>query len=837
MVAKADQNPVPVVDFPRLTRESAADPRTFSRLAEAVASESVKTHSTIKALDAKRILDVLDSVCFDLTRRHLHQANQIEDDPLAAFRRIMFLGEAEVLAVQMSMASIDRHWKQVEADFGDKAPVIPAREAVVAQVKVNNDRLMRTAESYLDKLIAILNDMLAGTTNSLEAQRKLETIRHGCLMLTGEELGDVADRWTNPIRRFRGPLQTPESELAALRKAYYALVGPTPQERTRWDEIIRATKTLQWQARHDPAKFMAYVFRDADPSRAGEVLDLQWFHVSWFGVWLDPIRPNSLIMAPPGHGKSFCACAMDIWEIGRKPELRVLVLYDKGDSKVAKEIGRIEGIMQSDLFRAVFPEIRILDRSGKVEGEVGDHRKSKRTSRRHSKTQYAFTVGRKNDTFSREATFEGAGVLSNINGDGFDRIRADDFSPPQCREEPNNRKRYAERFESVVVERLRDPRDARLRVIHTPWHPEDAPGRIRKAVAQSKLPSWRCQVDPYAIRDDAQGKAIPLWPAKMTTAHLEDRKFRLGIGYDCSFRLRASDVSRRAISKLMYYNAVDDQNTMETDRLMWQDMAEAHRTLSIDPAASDERNACDTGAIDGRITLSGQGYVPSVWMLHLSSPKLLEWIVEELMRAWQVDKHPYDEILLESQGGVKGMVDLYEDWLPKEWDRIGFPQALWPAIIKPGTRVGQGDRGNNRGKLKRLREASPYLERGAIRLAGMRQVSIVGGKPMNICVAIGGSPMATFAGMLKEFDGTTRSDAIDALDQWVLFNKNRFVDPFAAKAPPVARQTKEQGPMAMAMAGVLSGIMTAPEQSSNLQTDIENTFSKWKPAKGSQSEW
>ena len=837
MVETTDKNLAPVTGFPLLTRESAADPRTFCRLAEAVASESVKAKSKIKALDAQRILEILNSVCFDLTRRFLHQANQIEDDPLTTFRRIMADGEKEVLAVQMSMAGVDLHWKRVEAEFGDKAPIIPPREKVIAPTRIANDRLMRTAESYLEKLIDILNDMMAGATNSLEAQRKLETIRNGCLMLTGEELGDVADRWTNPIRRFRGPLQTPETELNDLRKAYYALPGTTPQERTRWDEIIRATKGLQWQARHDPAKFMAYVFRDADPSKAGEVLDLQWFHVSWFGVWLDPTRPNSLVMAPPGHGKSFCVCAMDIWEVGRKPELRVLVLYDKGDTKVAKEIGRIEGIMQSDLFRAVFPEIRILDRSGKIEGEMPTHGKRKRVGRRHSKTQHAFTVGRKNDVFSREATFEGAGVLSNINGNGFDRIRGDDFSPPQCREEPFNRKRYADRFTSVVEERLRDPRDSRIRVIHTPWHPEDAPGRIRKGVAQGKLPGWRCQVEPYAILDGPDGKAISIWPAKFDTAHLENRKFRLGANYACSFRLQASDVTRRAISRLMYYNAIDDQNTMDADRLQWQAMAEGHRTLSIDPAASDERNACDTGVIDGRITLNGQGYVPNVWMLHLSSPKLLEWIVEELMRAWKVDKLPYDEILLESQGGVKGMVDLYEDWLPKEWDKIGFPQALWPSIIKPGTRVGQGERGNNRGKVKRLREAAIYLERGAVRLAGHRQVSIVANKPMNICIAIGGSPMATFAGMLKEFDGTTKSDAIDALAQWILYNKNRLLDPQAAGSAPAARPVKQQGPMAAAMAGMMARVMAVPEESSSLQSDIGGVFGKWKPAKGSQREW
>lgn len=840
MVAKSEN----LDGFPKLTRDSAADPRSFSRLAEAVAAISVQKNSPIDELDAQRMLNVLDSVCYDLTRRHLHEANEIAEDALEAFRKLMADGAKKVFAVVLAMDSVDRHWKRVEEEFGDKAPAIPPQPSYLLPSGAANDRLMKRAEGYLDNLIDILNDMLAGEINSLSAQRKIDTVKHGCLMLTGEKLSDVADRWTSPIRRFRGPLETPAEELVALRKAYYTLEGTTQTERSRWDQLLHTVQSLQWRARNDPAKFMVYVFRDADPTRAGEVLDLQWFHVSWFGVWLDPDKPNSLVMAPPGFGKSFCVCAMDIWEAGTRPELRFLVLYDKGESKVAKEIMRIEGIMQSDLFHAIFPEIRILDRSGNIDSDESESGRASRShrrrtkERRHARTQYAFTVGRKNDLFSREATFEGAGVLSNINGDGFDRIRGDDFSPPQCREEPYNRKRYAARFSSVAEERLRDHRDARIRVIHTPWHPEDAPGKIRKGVAQGKMPLWRAQIEPYAIRDDASGKAISLWPAKFTNEHFEDRKFRLGTDYDCCYRLQASDVSRRPLAKVLYYNAVDDRNTQDADRALWQDLAEAHRTLSIDPAASDEKSACDTGVIDGRITWDGRGFVPNVWSLHLSSPKLLEWIVERIMYAANEEKHPYDELLIESQGGIKGQVDLYEDWLPKEFDRLGFPQALWPAIIKPGTRVGQGERGQNRGKIKRAREASPYMERGAVRLAGRRESRILDERPSTFCVPVGGSEMAAFAGILLEFDGTTKADAVDALNQWILYNKNRLMDPFAKKGfGEKARPEKQVGPMASAMSGVLSRMMTAPDTSSDLSTDIQRAYSKWAPAGQGSNLW
>jgi len=824
MVAETAVKPDTGSTFPQLTRETAADPRTFSRIAEAVAAESVRAKSKIKALDATRMMEILDSVCFDLTRRHLHQANEVEDSPLETFRRVMFEGEIEVEAVRLSMGIITQHWKRVEKEFGDAAPVIPPRKHYVEASGGRNERFLRTAEGYLDKLIAIVNDMLAGDTQSLDAQRKLETIKRGCLMLTGEQLGDVADRWTDPIRRFRGPLQTPGEELTVLRKAYWALPGPTFKERTRWDKIIETVRQLQWAARHDPAKFMAYVFRDADPSHANEVLELEWFHVSWFGVWLDPNKPNSLIMAPPGHGKSFCICAMDIFEAANKPELRFLVLYDKAD-KTGKEIMRIEGIMQSDLFRAVFPKIRIMDRSGKrmVEGAHG--KKKRKATRRHALTQYAFTIGRVNDLFSREATFEGAGVLSNINGDGFDRIRADDFSPPQCREEPYQRIRYHNRFTNVVEERLRDAADSRIRVIHTPWHPDDAPGQIRKAVKKGQLPTWRSQVEPYAIKDDEHGKAIPLWEAKKDSAALEERKFRSSLSYDCCYRLQATDQGRRALEKVMWYNSVDNDLANDSDRALWDDLAEAHRTLSIDPAASDERTASDTGAVDGRITLPGYGFVPHVWLLHFRPMQLLEWIVKQIIHAWKNEKQPYDEILIEAQGGIKGMTSLFEDWLPKEFEKLEMPQALWPSILTPGTRIGQGNRGQNRGKMRRLREAAPYLERGCVRLAGRRERG-PGGVIYGLA-PIPGSPMATLATLLKEFDGTTPFDGGDALDQWILKNKDRLQDPNAIKPPTHRRAAKRLGPMATAMSGVLSRLTKPPVEDSTITGDIAKTFGKY----------
>jgi len=801
-----------------LTRDNAGDPRTFARLAEAVCEGAVASGSKMDPLSAQRMMDVLQDVCLTLTRRELHQAERIEPDPVEAFRAAMKTGKKALRDVITAYFEIDRHWQVVETRFGDKRPVIPASANYFSPDEDASERILAKAAGYLDNIIELVNDMVAGRSDPLNARRKLDFINHACLLMTGQDLSDVADRWTNPLRRFRGALQTPPVELLELRDSYRHLEDVTDAEIAEWDTMIASALALQHQARHDPAKFMAYVFRDADPSRAGEVLELQWFHVSWFGIWIDPTHPHSLIMAPPRHGKSYCACAMDLWEVGNRPELRVLVLYDKGEDKVAKEILRIKRIMRSDEYRAIFPAIRILDRS---EDEKD--------------TQTAFTVGRKNRRFSREATFEGAGILGNINGDGFDRIRADDFSPPQCRDEPWNRKRYASRFTNVAEERLRDLQDCGIRMIHTPWHPEDAPGLIRKGCEGGNLPLWRCQVDAYAILDDANGDPIPLWPRKADVGYLKERRWRLGRDYDCCYRLIAGDPAQKPLSNVWFYNAeVRSQTT--NDVALLDGLAAAHRTLSIDPAASDGRSACDTGVVDARLTPNGYGFIARVWFQHLAPMQLLEWIVTELVRAWQDEGHPYNDLLIEAAGPIKGMITTWEDLIPKELEARGMPKNVMPAILMPGTRVGQGQTGQNRSKLVRHREASPYYERGSVRFAGrryrIRQDGDVGGEKWALG-AVPNSDIERLVGTMRDFDGTTRFDAGDATNQWTLFHKSELQDPFRIAHPMAHKPKQELDPMEAAYHAQKLAMMEPPRQTEDITEDTAAIFSKYdRPSAG-----
>lgn len=791
-----------------LTSEIAGDPRSYVGLAEGICDDTMGDDGTFAAVDGKRALEVVGRVCQMLTRRTLHEAQRVDMDPIEWFREQMADAESDIAATERSFQQVAKHWLDVEDRFGDRPPEIPATASYVTAEDELSERMLRRAQKHLNRIIQVTNLMLTGEITPVDAQRKLDMVETACLMLTGQEMGDVADRWTSPLRRFIGPLGTSAQELMEVRRAYHALDGVSDAEAAMWDAQIDRVLALQHQARHDPARFMVYVYRDADPSRAGQVLELEWFHVSWFGVWFDTEHPHSLVMAPPGHGKTFCFSAAAAFEVGNHPELRCLLLFDEA-RKLTKEVLRLKGIMTSPPYRAIFPHIRVLGRQ--------DNERD---------TQEGFAVGRRNQLFSREPTIEGASIFGNINGNGYDRIWGDDFSMPQCREEPNQRARVCTRFTNVVEERLRDDADSRIRLIHTPWHPEDAVGRIRTDVAKGNLPLWRVQINPYAIREDRNGDPIPLWPRKRNVRYLKERRWRLGRDYLCCYALQATDTAQKALHRVHYYNATQ-QNVTSNDSLLFDALSQADRTLSIDPAGSDARAASDTGVIDGRLTTNGYGFVTDVWFLHLAPVKLLDWVIDRLVVEYEKGQ-PYQTLLVEAQGGIKGMVSTWQDLVPKRLAERGIPADKQPAFIAPGTRVGQGHAGQNRGKFKRLRESAPYIEKGCVRFAGRRVRRP--GRVAAATEAIPGSDLAVLAGMLIEFDGTTKFDAGDALCQWILFNKSAFRDPFftAARAPaPPTRPTTD--PMAMALGRQLEAMRNPPKPDTSGETDLSRMYSKFSP--------
>lgn len=365
--------------------------------------------------------------------------------------------------------------------------------------------------AYREASTALMNAILTGQIKSTDAKRRLDLIREFCEMNTGVALEDIARQQMDPLERFRGKMEDTLAELAQVEQAL-ALVDSLrmgPDEKKKWLGVIERLKAAISQAQADPVKCWVYVGRDDEN---GRVFQMARHHIDFFDTWNDPLKPHSLVMAPVGHSKSTSLRGQMIYEMGTNPALRCL--YITGDTPGAsKTVVAIKKVMKSPRFRALFPDVRVLGRADASED-----------------SSMRFTVTRAN-WMSREPTFEGAAIFSNIQGNRYDRIYGDDVCPESVRDQPNIRRRVVQTWLSVVEARIADPKTARIRLICTPWHDEDVAGQIARDAARGVLRDWRVEIDRFAIHDDpVTGKAIPLWN-KFSSAFLEDRKIRDGVNY------------------------------------------------------------------------------------------------------------------------------------------------------------------------------------------------------------------------------------------------------------------------------------------------------------------
>ncbi len=672
-------------------------------------------------------------------------------------------------------------------------------------------------QSYVTAATGVLNLAMRKEIKPLDATRLQDLLATQCKIMTGLELTDVAARGQDPIKRFIDIMSHGEEELQAVEAAYLKIDSIQDSLKKKWSDMIRRVIILQRGARADPAKFMAYVFRDADERRAGKVLEFEWFHLAYFQTWNDPAYQNSLVMAPPGHGKSFCLRAQAAWEVGNSPELRCLLLADARE-KCTKEIPLMRGILECPRYKAVFPNIRVLTRTAKRSDD------DKQTA---SVRNMCFTVGRKNQAMSREATFEAASTLSNINGSGFERIYPDDWFPPDVADHPQRRREFNRQWDSVIQERIRDPENSRIRGICTPWDEDDPAGRIRRMAEEGKLPSWKVDVDRYAIMDDEKGDPIPLWPRKYGVAVLKEKRFRQGHLYDCTHRLKASRARRKALTKVWWYCA-DAGHPLATanDKRIAEELGKGERYLSIDPAASAGYASSDTGVIDATLLRNGYGLITDVWYHHLEVGPLLDWIVHRILDAWRQDgmeRRPYKAVFIEGQGGIKGQSISFSMMVPDRLKAAGMPPRLIPEITTPGTRLGEYT--YNRGKFKRLCDAAPWIQDGYVRFAGTRE-RLPKASPGMVAVdateavPIRGGPIHRLVEYAMEFDGDARkADGLDALVQWVLLMSPRLAnrEKKAAAIETTAAPASRNNPVARALRDALRRLR---------QTDDEDTIAR-----------
>lgn len=613
-------------------------------------------------------------------------------------------------------------------------------------------------QKYLDVAAAIQNALLSQEIPSVDAKRMLDTIRENCKNFTGFELSDIARRRLNPIERFRGLLQSSEKELREVQSSIRQIRNLRGDEKKGALALIEETISLQAECRVDPAKFWTYVGRD---SATNEVIRWERFQLEFYDIWNDAEYPNSLVEAPPGHGKSTNFMAQAAFEIVHDPKLRHLFLLDN-ERKAKRTAGLLRRILCSDRCRALFPKIHVETRADGARDDALE-----------------FCVRRPNWE-SREPTVEASGIKANINGNGFDRIWGDDFTPPGVRVIDSLRQEINGIWFNVCDDRIRVPEIARIRIIHTPWHEHDTCGLIERNATEGRDPDWR--IAKFPIRDDEQGMPIPLW-ARFSAKYLQKKKISVGGNYDCRYRLRVRTEQSQTVKHVRYYNAEwDGELTTDKDRALLDAIAQGEQFLSIDPSATSAKHSSYHGALHIALLDSGRAFVRRIWLLRLNPTSMQAWII---LHIYDQPTPGYSAIQIESQGGMAGQASMWVAGIRHaletgqipvmDGDRMRIEErepytGRIPEFITTGTNM-EGI-SQNVDKKRRLIQSAPALENGIVALAGKRTMNHRTGE-----IYLGPEPdsdMQALGGYLVNFDSATITDGVDGLTQWILYNADRL---------------------------------------------------------------
>jgi len=610
--------------------------------------------------------------------------------------------------------------------------------------------------AYAQLADKLTNLSLERLISSNDVKRLQDEIGKACARNTGMTMEEASRQDTSPLQKFRGFVESSLEELGELNKAVDDALELTEAEKKKIHSAVARTERLQKIALENPAIFMVYVGRSSEKN---EIFKLAPIHLRFFQVWTTKPKgkPNSLIMAPPAHGKSTCFRYYRAWRLGHHPEIRCLILTD-GLNKAKAEVNFQKQIFRSDRFRALFPEIKILSRQ-----EAGTN------------TNLRFALTRKN-TFSRELTVEGAAIQSQINGSGYDWLTPDDLCPPSVAREPTTRNIVNAQWESVIRERLRDPSIAQIDMICTPWDEDDVSGRIQKDVKKGRVHDWTIAIDQFRINNDAKGKAIPIW-GQYDSAYLENKKITLSQSYTLNYRLMPREDKEKSLRKVWYYNSEPfGPHTTDIDRSLIQTVESGvgERWLSIDPSATANRGSSDNGIVDVFLdTNSGLGFITDGWTLSLGPSAMQDWIVDKIVEGVESER-PFDSVLMEAVGGMKGMVTSWIDNIRRMLIERNI--ASIPAFLDRDVRFKSS---NNMSKGARLRECSGYLENGLVRFAGSRLVNhrsyqtYLGRRP--------DSMLGVIIDQMLHFNPGGRTDGVDAVTQWILHNRTRLSNQRAAE--------------------------------------------------------
>lgn len=205
-------------------------------------------------------------------------------------------------------------------------------------------------------------------------------------------------------------------------------------------------------ARTDPAVFAKFVLRD---EKTNAPIDLAPMHVEWQDLLTRHDRV--LLWAAIEQGKSQqISVARVLWEIGRNPNLRVVVVSatEGGAKKVVASVARY--IMHSAELAMVFPHLRPSDRHGEAW------------------TETRITVAR--SVQAKDPTILGVGQRGHIHGSRVDLFVFDDLNDYANTATEEQRDEAFQWVTSQAMNRLSD--GGRAWFLGNVWHRRDVMHRL-----------------------------------------------------------------------------------------------------------------------------------------------------------------------------------------------------------------------------------------------------------------------------------------------------------------------------------------------------------------------
>jgi hypothetical protein len=282
-------------------------------------------------------------------------------------------------------------------------------------------------------------------------------------------------------------------------------------------EILAAFTDLQSLhiecARSDPAAFAAFILKDEETNRP---IKMEPMHEEWHELISG--HPRVVIFGAIESGKTQqISVARVIWELGRNPELRVLVLSNT-DGMAQKICRLIAKYIDTDPdVRAVFPHLQPDKKAGWT-----------------SHTLFVKRAG-----MQKDPSVQSAGVHANIMGSRIDFLVMDDILDYENTHSEHQRKDLDAWIKSSVNGRL--TADARMVAVGNPWHVQDLLHQM------ARNPDTYLAVKYPAIGPDGRSVWPARWPAERIEAfRLENGEIETARQLKCVARDDASSKFKQA---------------------------------------------------------------------------------------------------------------------------------------------------------------------------------------------------------------------------------------------------------------------------------------------------